>query len=126
LSEAPCQLVFDHLARVPVAAGTQHPAFGFVVDLMQKQRAWVKLTGPYITSKVGPPGYADAGAIAKAYVQAAPERLVWGSDWPHPTAPGPIKPNDALLLDLLAEWAPNQQMRDRILVDNPAKVYQFS
>ncbi len=68
---------------------------------------------------------ADTSAIAKAYVKAAPERLVWGSDWPHPTAPGE-KPNDAILLDLLAEWAPNKAIRNRILVDNPAKLYQFS
>jgi predicted TIM-barrel fold metal-dependent hydrolase len=75
---------------------------------------------------VGPPSYADSTAIAKAYVKEAPERLVWGSDWPHPTAPGNVKPNDAILLDMLAEWAPDKVARNRILVDNPAKLYQFS
>ncbi len=126
LSQVPCQLVFDHLARLPQPMGIQHPAFGLVCDLMHQQKAWVKLTGAYILSKVGPPSYADSTLIAKAYVKQAPERLVWGSDWPHPTAPGNEKPNDAILLDLLAEWAPDQTVRNRILVDNPAKLYQFS
>jgi len=125
LSQLPCQLVFDHLARVPIETGAKDPAFAFVVELMQKQKAWVKLSGAYILSKDGPPKYSDTSAIAKAFVKAAPERLVWGSDWPHPTAPGE-KPNDAILLDLLAEWAPNKAIRNRILVDNPAKLYQFS
>ncbi|MGA2991082.1 MAG: amidohydrolase family protein [Candidatus Korobacteraceae bacterium] len=125
LSQLPCPLVFDHLARLPLPAGSQHPAFGFIVDLMQKQKAWVKLSGAYILSKDGPPHYADSSAIAKAFVKEAPERLVWGSDWPHPTAPVNEKPDDAILLDLLSEWAPNEAIRNRILVDNPAKLYQF-
>jgi len=125
LSQVPCPLVFDHLGRLPQPAGIQHPAFGMICDLMHKEKAWVKLTGAYILSKVGPPTYSDSTVIAKAYVKEAPERLVWGSDWPHPTAQGE-KPNDAILLDLLAEWAPDTAVRNRILVDNPAKVYQFS
>ena len=126
VSQVPCQIVFDHLGRLPQPAGIQHPAFGLICDLMHKEKAWVKLTGAYLLSKVGPPTYADSTVIAKAYVKEAPERLVWGSDWPHPTAPGPAKPNDAILLDLLAEWAPDTAVRNRILVDNPTKVYQFS
>jgi predicted TIM-barrel fold metal-dependent hydrolase len=63
--------------------------------------------------------------IAQAFVKAAPERLVWGSDWPHPTQPDDAKPDDALLLDLLAEWAPDEAVRRRILVDNPARLYGF-
>ena len=125
LGQVPCQIVFDHLGRLPQPAGIQHPAFGMICDLMHKQKAWVKLTGAYILSKVGPPTYSDSTVIAKAYVKQAPQRLVWGSDWPHPTALGE-KPNDAILLDLLAEWAPDTAVRNRILVDNPAKVYQFS
>ena len=125
LSQVACPLVFDHLARLPQPTGIQHPAFGVVCDLMHKEKAWVKLTGPYILSKVGPPTYADSTLIAKAYVKEAPQRLVWGSDWPHPTAAGE-KPNDAILLDLLAEWAPDAVVRNRILVDNPAKLYGFS
>lgn len=126
LSGLPCPIVFDHLARIPVEVGPQHPAFGFIVELMQKRKAWLKLSGAYILSKVGAPTYADSGAIAKAFVEKAPERLVWGSDWPHPTAPGNQKPDDAILLDLLAVWAPKKSVRNRILVDNPAKLYRFA
>ena len=126
VSEIPCQIVFDHLGRIPQPVGIQHPAFGFICDLMHKEKAWVKLSGAYILSRVGPPTYSDSTVIAKAYVKEAPERLVWGSDWPHPTAPGSVKPNDAILLDLLADWAPDTAQRNRILVDNPAKLYRFS
>jgi len=126
VNQIPCQLVFDHLGRLPQPMGNQHPAFGLICDLMHKEKAWVKLTGAYLLSKVGPPTYADSTLVAKAFVKEAPERLLWGSDWPHPTAPGSVKPNDAILLDLLAEWAPDKAVRDRILVDNPAKLYQFS
>jgi len=85
----------------------------------------VKLTGAYILSRVGPPTYADRGALAKAYVALAPERLVWGSDWPHPSAKEADKPDDAVLLDLLLDWAPDEAVRNRILVENPARLYGF-
>jgi predicted TIM-barrel fold metal-dependent hydrolase len=118
------QIVFDHLANVP-AVGMADPLFGIVSDLLHKGKAWVKLSGPYIESKVGPPTYADSSVVAKAFVKEAHERLVWGSDWPHPTAPSSTKPDDAILLDLLAEWAPDEAVRNRILVNQPAKVYAF-
>jgi D-galactarolactone isomerase len=126
LNRLPCEIVFDHLAHVPEPVGIAHPVFGTVVDLLQKGKAWVKLSGAYADTKVGPPTYADSTAVAQAYVKAAPERLVWGSDWPHPSEKDDHKPDDALLFDLLAQWAPDEAMRSRILVDNPAKVYGFS
>jgi len=125
LNRLPCQIVFDHLAHMPQPIGTGHPAFAVVVDLLQKGKAWVKLSGAYADTKVGPPTYADATAVAQAYVKAAPERLVWGSDWPHPSE-RTDKPDDALLFDLLAQWAPDEAVRNRILVDNPARLYGFS
>ena len=76
-------------------------------------------------SKSGPPGYADVGVLAKALVAHAPERMVWGSDWPHPLAPAGAMPDDARLLDLLLDWAPDDTTRRRILVDNPAALYGF-
>jgi predicted TIM-barrel fold metal-dependent hydrolase len=118
------QIVFDHLAHVP-AIGMKEPLFGIVSELLQQSKAWVKLSGAYIDSKVGPPAYGDSAAVAKAFVKEAPERLIWGSDWPHPTVPSNAKPDDALLLDLLGEWASNQIVRNHILVDNPAKLYGF-
>jgi predicted TIM-barrel fold metal-dependent hydrolase len=126
LGRLPCQIVFDHLAHMPEPAGASHPAFAVVVDLMQKGKAWLKLSGAYADTKVGPPTYADSTAVAQAYVKAAPDRLVWGSDWPHPSEQGKTLPDDAILFDLLAQWAPDEAVRNRILVDNPAKLYGFS
>jgi predicted TIM-barrel fold metal-dependent hydrolase len=126
LNRLPCQIVFDHLAHMPEPAGIAHPAFAVVVDLLQKGKAWVKLSGAYADTKVGPPTYADSTAVAQAYVKAAPERLVWGSDWPHPSEQGKTLPDDAILFDLLAQWAPDEALSKLILVDNPAKLYGFT
>ena len=125
LKRLPVPVVFDHMGHLPEPAGPDHPAFRVVADLIEKHGAWVKLTGAYILSKVGPPTYADRGRLARAYVDLAPERLVWGSDWPHPTSPDDAKPDDAVLLDRLADWAPDPKVQARILVDNPARLYGF-
>jgi predicted TIM-barrel fold metal-dependent hydrolase len=125
LRRLPTQLVFDHLGNPPLPAGAGHPSHAIIRGLIDSGRAWVKLSGAYLNSKVGPP-YPEATAIAQAFVKAAPERLVWGSDWPHPTSPGPAKPNDAMLFDLLAEWAPAEATRHRILVENPQNLYGFA
>ena len=125
LKRLPVPVVFDHMGHLPEPAGPDHPAFRVVADLIEKHGAWVKLTGAYILSKVGPPTYADRGRLARAYVDLAPERLVWGSDWPHPTSPADAKPDDAVLLDRLADWAPDPKVQARILVDNPARLYGF-
>jgi predicted TIM-barrel fold metal-dependent hydrolase len=120
----PCPVVFDHLAHVPEPGGIQDPTYALVSDLLQRGKAWVKLSGAYMNSLAGPPGYADKTAVAQGYVRAAPERLVWGSDWPHPTEKTD-KPDDAILFDLLAVWAPDAATRSRILVANPAELYGF-
>jgi predicted TIM-barrel fold metal-dependent hydrolase len=122
LSALPCPLVFDHLAHPPQPAGTSHPVFILVSRLLAAGKTWVKLSAAYADTKVGPPSYADTSAVAKAYVREAPERLVWGSDWPHPSEPADRKPDDAKLLDLLADWVPNKALRHRILVQNPEKL----
>ena len=119
-------IVFDHMGRMPQPAGTDHPAFGVIRKLIDKGRTWVKLSGAYQDTKVGPPSYADTSKVAQAYVKAAPERMVWASDWPHPTQKENEKANDAVLFDLLTEWAPNEATRQRILVENPATLYGFS
>ena len=125
LLRLPCRIVFDHLGRIRDPESTGADAFAAIRRLLDHGRAWVKLSGAYITSREGPPGYADAGAVAAAFATAAPERMLWGSDWPHPTKPAGRKPDDARLLDLLAEWVPNEDARRRVLVDNPAEVYGF-
>ena len=118
-------LVFDHLARMPLPGGTAHAAFAVVSDLLDRGKAWLKLSGAYLDSLVGAARhYDDMDPVAKAWVGAAPERLVWGSDWPHPTEAW-HKPDDALLYDLLAQWAGSQEIRRKILVDNPALLYGF-
>jgi D-galactarolactone isomerase len=124
LLRLPSDIVFDHLGRLPEPAGTDHPAFTVISKLLDKGKTWVKLSGAYQDTKVGPPTYADRTKVAQAYVKAAPERMVWASDWPHPTHQKE-PPDDAVLFDLLGEWAPSAAIRERILVDNPAKLYGF-
>ena len=80
----------------------------------------------HMDTKVGAPTYADKLAVVQAYITAAPERVVWGSDWPHPTEKADAKPDDAVLVDLLTAWAPDEKTRNRILVDNPATLYGFA
>lgn len=125
LAALPGQLVFDHLAQVPQPGGVSSPPYMVVRRLLDRGNTWVKLSGAYITSKDGPPGYADAGAVAASYAKAAPERVVWGSDWPHPTKANDQKPDDALLFDLMADWTGGGAGLKRILVDNPAALYGF-
>jgi predicted TIM-barrel fold metal-dependent hydrolase len=120
----PCPIVFDHLGRIPQPAGVDDPAFKTIRRLIDTGRTWVKVSGAYHDTKVGPPGYADVTKVAQAFVKAAPERMVWGSDWPHPSEPQ--KPDDAVLLDLLLEWAPDEPTRHRILVENPQALYGFA
>ena len=83
----------------------------------------MKLSAAYLNTQSGPPAYSDATEVAKAFAKAAPERMVWGSDWPHRGEKH--MPDDAGLFDLLAEWAPNGAIREQILVDNPSRLYGF-
>jgi D-galactarolactone isomerase len=116
-------IVFDHMGHLG-PEGTDHPAYKIIRALIDKSRTWVKLSVTYDSSKDGPPGYADVNRIGQAYVKAAPERLVWGSNWPHPSEPN--KPDDAMLFDLMAQWAPDAAIRNRILVQNPEALYGFA
>lgn len=125
LGSLPGQLVFDHLAQVPQPAGVDSAPYKIIRGLLDRGKTWMKLSGAYVSSKSGPPNYTDAGAVAAAYLKAAPERMVWGSDWPHPSEKEQ-KPDDARLFDLLAEWAGSDAAFKRILVDNPATLYGFA
>jgi predicted TIM-barrel fold metal-dependent hydrolase len=125
LRRLPTQMVFDHLGNPTLPAGIDHPSHAIIRELVDKGRAWVKLSGAYSNTKIGPPDYPDATKIAQTFVKAAPERLVWGSDWPHPTMPENNKPDDALLFDLMTVWAPDEKTRNRILVNNPEALYGF-
>lgn len=128
LQDLPTDLVFDHMGRIPGAIGTNHPTYAAILGLVDQGRTWVKVSGVYHESVSGPPAYGDRSAVGKAFVAAAPERIVWGSDWPHPTASrGEVPmPNDADMLSLLEGWAPNHGVIHRVLVTNPDQLYGFS
>lgn len=123
LNRLPSVIVVDHMGHIPQPAGVTHPAFTIIRKLLDNGRTWVKLSVTYDSSKIGPPSYADVNKVGQAYVLAAPERLVWGSNWPHPNET--TKPDDAVLFDLLTQSAPNEAIRHRILVENPATLYGF-
>jgi len=121
----PGKLVFDHLAHCPQPAGVESDTFKLIRRLLDKGNTWVKLSGAYADTKIGPPSYSDSSDVARAFAAAAPSRIVWGSDWPHPTEKLDNKPDDALLFDLLSTWVPDEGVRRRVLVDNPAELYDF-
>lgn len=123
LMSLPGRLVIDHVGKFLEPVPTSHPGFRSLLRLVDEGRTWVKLAAPYETSKVGPPGYNDVGTLAKALVKAAPHRMLWASNWPHPQARP--TPDDGTMLDLLLDWAPNEAERHRILVDNPEELYGF-
>ena len=122
LRRLPTTLVIDHMGKLPPEQGIRHRAFDVVRELIDSGKTWVKISGAYLNTAIGAP-YPDATAVAQAYVRSAPERCVWGSDWPHPTPHG--LPDDALLFDLLQLWAPDEAVRNRILVNNPETLYGF-
>lgn len=124
LERLPSRIVIDHMARLPQPAGVNHPAVQLIRTLLDRGRTWVKLSGPYLDSQVGEQGqFRDIDNVAKHWIRTAPERLVWGSDWPHPTET--IKPDDAKLLDLMTRWTGDGATINRILVTNPAELYGF-
>lgn len=124
LRRLPCALVFDHMGRLPPAVGPDHPAFQVIAERVEAGRAWVKLSGAYLNTLSGPPAYADATRIATAYVRLAPERVVWGSDWPHLTESH--KPDGADLLDLARVWAGDDATFEMLMASNPERLYQFA
>jgi len=124
IERLPGTIVIDHMGRVPQPEGIEHAAFKLVRRWLESGRAWVKLCGAYLDTKTGSPAYADVSKVAREYVKIAPYRLVWGSDWPHPTE-REVKPDDALLFDLLHEWCGDEATCRSILVENPAALYGF-
>lgn len=127
LLHLPIPLVFDHMGRIPPPLAHRHAAHRLILRLIDAGRAWVKLSGGYIVSEEGPPAYNDIALLARGYLLAAPERVVWGSDWPHPSATAGHQPlpDDAQQMDLLAQWAGDSTALRRVLVDNPAALYDY-
>lgn len=135
LAALPVPVVFDHFAGAQAGLGPDQPGFADVLDLVRSGKAYVKISGAYRASNEAP-NYADVAPLARALIAANPDRLVWGSDWPHPdsrqvpgrknTDPAPPMPvDDGRLLNLVAEWAPDSAVRQRILVENPKRLYGF-
>jgi len=118
----PNDIVLDHFAAVPAAGGIDQPAMRCLLRLLDTGRVWVKLSGP-MRCAAGDLPYAAVTPLARALVAANPDRLLWGSDWPHVNMNGRAMPNDGDLFDLLADWVPDAALRERILVHNPRALY---
>ncbi len=119
------KFVIDHIGKYLEPVTPEQEAFKALLRLLDTGRCWVKLSAPYETSKTGAPKYEDVSRLAKALVKHAPERMLWASNWPHPSAPKDNVPDDADLLDLLPDWAPDAATQKKILVANPAELYGF-
>jgi predicted TIM-barrel fold metal-dependent hydrolase len=135
VAASPVPAVFDHFGGAEAALGVEQPGFSDLLDLVKSGKAYVKISGAYRASKLAP-DYPDVVPLAKALIAANPERIVWGTDWPHPdsvTPPGhkvtDVTPlyqiDDGRLFNQLPVWAPDAAVRKTILVDNPARLYGF-
>jgi predicted TIM-barrel fold metal-dependent hydrolase len=136
VAASPVPAVFDHFGGAQAALGVAQPGFSDMLDLVKSGKAYVKISGAYRASKLAP-DYPDVVPLAQALIAANPDRIVWGTDWPHPdsvTPPGRkvtdvtplLQIDDGRLLNQLPVWAPDAAMRKKILVDNPARLYGFS
>ena len=126
LAALPGTLVIDHIGKFLDPVTVDDPAFGALLRLMDRGNTYVKLCGPYEVSRTGPPAYADVGVLAEALARAAPERMLWGSNWPHQSTPVDRRPDEADLLDLMTEWIPDAARRRLALVDNAERLYGFT
>lgn len=129
--QLPTRLVIDHFGRPQASLGTAQPGFADILALLRSGKVYVKISAPYRISLK--PNYADAAGIARAIIAANPDRVLWGTDWPHPGAaernPAVIEPfrreDDGLALNRLTDWTQSETELKKILVDSPARLYQF-
>jgi len=122
-ADFPVDIVLGHLGYLSIGKQPDDPGFQALLRLMKSGKAWVKLTGPYRITTAQLP-YPETVPFAKALLEANPERVLWGTDWPHVMLKG-LMPNDGALADVLLEWAPDAKLREQVLVRNPAKLYGF-
>ena len=124
LAALPVPIVIDHFGRILTSEGTAAPAFQSVLRLLRRDHCHAKLIGPYFISDQFP-AYRDIAPFARAMVEAAPDRVLWGTDWPHASAREKMQ-DDGDLADLLLQWVPDEKARHKVLVGNPARLYGFT
>jgi 2-pyrone-4,6-dicarboxylate lactonase len=113
-----------HFAYQPATAGVSAPGFKALIELMRRGNTWMKISGANRVSATDLPPYDDVKPMAEALIEAAPDRIMWGTDWPHPNK-YLVNPNDGDLVDAFGDWVTDEEMRRRIMVDNPAGFYRF-
>ena len=123
LRRSPVPVVIDHIGRIDASQGLQQMDFKALLSLMQAQHFWVKVSGMDRITRLGPP-YEDAQPFARTLVAEFGDRVVWGNDWPHPNHSGPL-PDEQQLVDLISQIAPQESQRQRLMVDNPQRLYHF-
>lgn len=123
LARIPTPYIIDHMARVDSSLGLEQAPFRHLLELMQDERCWVKVSGAERLTSGGAPPYDDVVPFARALLEAAPDRVLWGTDWPHPNVRH--MPDDGDLVDLMADIAPDEATRHRVLVENPGRLYDF-
>ena len=123
LAALPITIIIDHFAKCQAVNGVDGPAFQALLRLLKRDNVWAKLMGAYFLSK-NKPHYPEVTPLARAMAAAAPERMVFGTDWPHPGARA-LMPDDGDLANLFGEWVPDEALRKKILTDNPARLYGF-
>jgi 2-pyrone-4,6-dicarboxylate lactonase len=121
MRKLPLPFIVDHMGRVPSARGVGQPPLRTLIELSKLENCWIKVGG---SERISMPPYAAAVPIARALVEAAPTRLLWGTDFPHPNATH--EADEADLVDLVPQFAPDTLAQKRLLVDNPARLYGFS
>lgn len=124
VKQQPVPVVFDHMGHVQTEKGVKDAGFQQLLRLLAEGDAWVKLSGAYRVTSLQATPFDDVNPFAEALIKANAEQLVWGSDWPHPHIPVPM-PNDTDLLNQFGTWVTDAQLREQILVANPARLYDF-
>ena len=123
LARLPVRYTIDHMGRVKASDGLDQLAFKTLIELMRRdEKCWVKVCGCERVSSAGPP-FTDAVPIARKIVETAIDRIIWGTDWPHPNVK--VMPNDGDLVDLIPRFAPEPEFQKKILVENPARLFEF-
>ena len=119
-------VIIDHIGKFLEPVPADHPSFKTLLRLLEQDNIYLRLAGAYEVSKTGAPTYGDVGVLAKAVIKAAPNKIVWASNWPYVGVPTDKKPDEVGMFDLLLDWAPDEAVRKKILVETPARLYGFA